>query len=105
MCLLNATGAGNFSIWNSLNDTGLWIRRFYAGAPANNVTVIRNSDSSPLYFTQPIRVNIAALAVILVLQQYLQLIYHVFMLVLIMLGLETQQLIGIVIVQHIILAV
>ena len=56
--LLNPTSTGIFLICNNINDTGSRIRRFYAGLPANNVTTIQNSDSSPLYFAQPIGVNL-----------------------------------------------
>ena len=42
-----------------LNDTGFRICRYYGGLAANNVTTIQNSDSSPLYFSLPIGVNIA----------------------------------------------
>ena len=44
---------------DNLNNPGFRIQRFYGGIPANNVTVIQNSNYSPLYFTQPISVNIA----------------------------------------------
>ena len=57
--LLNPTSTGNILICNNINDPGFRIRRFYSGTPANSVTVLQNSDYSPLYFTQPIGVGIA----------------------------------------------
>ena len=52
--LLNPTHNGDLLICNNINDTGFWIRRYYGGSQATNVTTIQNSESSPLYFTQPL---------------------------------------------------
>ena len=44
-------------ICNNINDTGFRIRRYYGGSQSTNVTTIQNSDSSSLYFTQPIGIG------------------------------------------------
>jgi hypothetical protein len=57
--VINPTAQGDMLICNNLNDTGFRIRRYYGGLPTSNVTTIQNSDRSPLYFTQPIGINMA----------------------------------------------
>ena len=49
-------------ICNNINDPGYRIHRYYGGTQATNVTTVQNADSSPLYFTQPIGINIAPTA-------------------------------------------
>ena len=57
--LLNPTGVSNFLICNNLFATGFRTRRYYGGTPATHTTTIQNSVTGPLYFTQPIGVNVA----------------------------------------------
>ena len=55
--LLNPTHNGDMLICNNLNDTGFRVCRYYGVSQATNVTTIKNSDSSALYFTQPIGIG------------------------------------------------
>ena len=55
--LLNPTHNGDMLICNNINDTGFRIRRYYGGSVATNVTTIQNSDSSALYFSQPLGIG------------------------------------------------